>query len=186
MVEIESGIPMSNQKATDLKGAPRPSDVCEVIYIPLEPGDPYETRAFGIKFRANVPVHISNKQTTAVLLKEAVETKDGTFQTRAVEKRASVIEMLKGNPYFKVDGVQAQKATPSTRAPDSPDAYRGYAIDWISRSRSAKGMETRWEGEEGLRERCGVAADDVAYLMPFYEAKREDCAEAERDGRVAA
>lgn len=163
-------------------GAPAESQTHEVIYRP-GPQDPVETRFHGINFKANVPVKVSAMHTGEALLTQRFESKDGTMQSRAVERRIKSIDLLRGNPFFEVDGVRAERATLSSKLPDNPDAYRGYAISWITQSHSGNGIRQRWDAEEGLRVRCGCQSEDVAYIMPFLEMKIQECGEA---GIIAA
>lgn len=99
---------------------------------------------------------------------------DGTIQTRHVEKRVPMAELARNNPHFMVNGKQADKPAPKKiRLPESPDEYRGYALRWIADSTELSAMQVRWDAEQALRDRCGVNDADVAYIMPFFEAKRE-------------
>ena len=89
-----------------------------------------------------------------------------------------MVEALRGNPFFSVDGVQAPRKHGTQRLPTDADQYRGYAIAWICASNTSKQLEQRWQGEEALREKCGLEDRDVSYLMPFLEARREQLREA--------
>ena len=148
----------------------------KVVYIP-DQFDPVETTVAGVRFRANVPIPLSRAQTTMVLLTEKFETKDGTVQSRAVEKRVPVVELLRRNPFFEIDGVRHERVRPNSKLPDTPEGYRGYAISWISQAKNGSGIRTRWDAEEAFRTRCGVESDDIAYIMPFLEMKIQECGE---------
>jgi hypothetical protein len=156
---------------------PRESEVArdydEITYFPGE-GDPARTDWNGLKFVAHIPTKVSKKHTVLVPMPTTVTMPDGTIQTRHVEKRVPMVELAKDNPYFMVNGKQADKPLPAKiRLPDGPDEYRGYALRWIAGSTESSAMQVRWDAEAALRERCGVNDSDIAYIMPFFEAKLE-------------
>jgi hypothetical protein len=162
---------MNNAAAVKTDTAPRDYD--EVTYFPGE-GDPSRTTWNGLNFVAHIPTKVSKKHTVLVPLPITVTMPDGTIQTRHVEKRIPMVELARENPYFMVNGTKADKPAPAkVKLPDDPDTYRGYAMRWIATSTEPSAMQVRWEAESALRERCGVNDSDIAYLMPFFEAKRE-------------
>ena len=150
----------------------------EVTYIPGD-GDPPKVRAYGyIEFRANVPVTIPLDKTISAPMRVEHYEADGTLKSRGVEKKVSIVELARGNPIFSVDGVQAQRKAAMQRLPTDSDQYRGYALAWIRQSNTRTQLDQRWEGEAELRERCGLADKDIAYLSPFLEARRDQVTEA--------
>jgi hypothetical protein len=90
-----------------------------------------------------------------------------------------MVELAKTNHTFGVNGAQpiAKKAGVA-RVPNNPDVYRGYAIKWIAQTTSLTELDARWAAEQELRENCGVAESDIAFLMPFLGARREQCGAA--------
>lgn len=177
---------MSEIKQTELKGAdvrrpdaaPRNKTHAEIVYTPLDPGDPHETEFAGLKFRANVPVQVPLTRTVDSLVKKEYQTPEGEQRSRHVNVRVPVTEILKGNPFFRIDGEQPVRDRPHTKIPDSPEAYRGYAITWIAGSIDAKSMKMRWEMEKPLRSSCGVDKADIDYIMPLFEMRYDELAAA--------
>jgi hypothetical protein len=148
-------------------------DYDDITYFPGE-GDPVRTSWNGLTFVAHIPTKVSKKHTVLAPMPVEVTMPDGTVQTRHVEKRIPMAELAKNNPTFMVNGKQADRPQPKrTRLPESPDEYRGYALRWIADSTELSAMQVRWDAEQALRDRCGVNDSDVAYIMPFYEAKRD-------------
>lgn len=139
----------------------------------------------GISFKANDPVEIPYSRTTQQLLVEKFETSNG-IRSRAMERLIPIIDVLRGNPSFEVDGERPERIKPHARLPQTSDEYRGFCINWISVSMSADWMDKRWVGEEGLRQRCGCAPSDIAYLRPFFDARRVECAELDQQRRNVA
>ena len=169
-----------------------------VIYRP-DFGEPPEIMMFatetkpGISFKANEPVEVPYSFTVEQLLVEKFQTPDGT-RSRAIERKVPAPDVLQhvdedgkivGNPSFEVNGFQPPRSKAMVRLPTDSDAYRGYCINWISVSMSADSMDKRWVGEEGLRQRCGCSPSDIGYLRPFFDARRMECAELDRQRRVA-
>jgi hypothetical protein len=146
------------------------------IYRPQEEGDRLEIEMAGIRFKANTPVEVADNVTITQLLREERETPDG-MRSRAIERKVPLWQVVAGNPWFEVDGKQPQRTQANTRLPDGPDAYRNYAIQWIAASMSARAMDLRWVSEEGLRQRCGLTNEDRNYIMPFFQARHQECAE---------
>jgi hypothetical protein len=167
-----------NKPIEKAKEAIPSAEVDEITYIPSE-GAPSRTEWNGIKFIAGVPVKVSRKHTVLVPLPVETTAADGTIQTRHLEKRLPMVELAKNNPDFSVNGEPpAARKDGVVRLPSNPDEYRGYAINWIARSTAAGAMRQRWEAEAPLRDKCGCDDNDIAYLMPFYEARIEQTSEA--------
>jgi hypothetical protein len=143
-----------------------------ICYEPEDGGDP-STIMGGMKFRANIPVEVERTRTVLQLLVEKRELKDGTIVTQGVEKRIPLAEVLRGNRFFRVDGVKITVKAGVERVPDDPGTYRGYCQNWMRMAISAKELADRWSAEAVLRDKCGLAEQDLAYLMPFYEARHE-------------
>jgi len=162
--------PTAAQLQTQAKAA---ETVDEITYHPGE-GDPARTKWNGLEFKAYVPVKVSAKHTVAVPIREEIKQPDGSIITRAVERRIPMLELARQNHKFSVNGeAPFMHKMGAARVPTTPDEYRGYAISWIAASTAASAMDARWEAEETLREKCGVEDTDIAYLRPFFEARRE-------------
>jgi hypothetical protein len=150
----------------------------EIKYLP-GPGDPVFTEVgmtdgrsgTGVKFSANVAVQVSKKTTVLVPLRKEITLADGSVVTRAVETRIPLVEILRFNPSFCVNGEQPVKQAAKARVPTDPDQYRGYAIDWIANCTDANALEKQWAGEAHLRETLGVNERELAYISPFFEAR---------------
>lgn len=168
----------------ELQGEKPKRKTATIIYRPQESTDPSEQIFGGIKFRANEPVEVPYSKTIDQLLTEKFETPDG-IRSRAVERQIPLPDVLRGNPWFEIDGVKHERVKPHMRLPDSSDQYRNYCINWISVSMSADSMDKRWIGEEMLRQRCGVSPGDISYLRPFFDARRMECAELDKQRNVA-
>lgn len=155
-----------------------------VIYRRQDDSDPREMVFGGMKFKVDEPVEVPYSKTIMQLLVEKRETPDGP-RSVGIEKYIPLPIVMKGNPWFEVDGVQTERVLPHMRLPEDADGYRGYCINWISVSMSADSMDKRWVGEEGLRSRCGCSPSDIAYLRPFFDARRQECAELDKQRHVA-
>ena len=150
-------------------------DYDEVTYYPGD-GDPVRTVWNGLEFKAHIPTRVSKSHSVLVPMPISVTMPDGSIQTRHVEKKVSMSELARKNPSFMVNGEQpAERKIGTVRTPENPDEYRGYAMRWIAASEEASAMDARWKQEEGLRLRCGVNDQDIAYLRPFFEARHEMC-----------
>jgi len=144
----------------------------EITYLPGD-GDPHRVTWGGLEFKAYVPTNVALTHAISVPLRKEHALADGTVQSRNIETRVSLVELARGNPSFSVDGVQAARKVATARVPTSNDEYRGYAIAWIANSTDAAVMDTRWDTEAALRGQCGVDEKDIAYLRPFFEARRD-------------
>jgi hypothetical protein len=153
-----------------------PKTHAEVVYTPLDPGDPHETEFAGIKFRANVAVQVPLARTVNQLQRKEHYTTEGDLRSRSIEVKTPIVEALRNNPHFRIDGEQAVRDRPHSKVPDSPEGYRGYAIAWIALSKGAKEMKMRWEMEKPLRHACGVDKTDIEYIMPLFESKFDELA----------
>lgn len=149
----------------------------EVTYIPGD-GDPIKTKVHGVEFRGNVPVSIRFDKMVETLTRKETKGPEGETRSRGVESKISLVELLRGNRCFSVDGVQPEYKEGSQRLPTDADQYRGYAMGWIRESNTLRQLDQRWEGEERLREKCGLEAKDENYLRPFLEARRDQLREA--------
>jgi hypothetical protein len=149
-------------------------NMVKVTYTPLESGDPHTTTIAGISFRANVPVTIAADRTVAQLIRRDKETADGEVRTQSVEGKVKVIELLKGNPWFRVEGFEQPKRKAGVaRTPISSADYKGYALRWIAASDSVAELEKRWEDEDGMRIQCAVSDDEAATILMFLEAQKD-------------
>lgn len=163
-------------KGAAAAAAPKAKTHAEIVYTPLDPGDPHETEFAGIKFRANTAVQVPLARTVNQLQRKEHYTTEGDLRSRSIEVKTPVAEALRLNPHFRVDGEQAVRDRPHSKVPDSPEGYRGYAIAWIALSKGAKEMKMRWEMEKPLRHACGVDKADIEYIMPLFESKFDELA----------
>lgn len=158
----------------------RPAKVkesAEVTYLPGD-GDPINTEVNGVTFRGNVPKTVPRSVCVSVPIRKEHYLPDGTLQSRGVETRIPLIELLAGNPCFSVDGVQTERKTATAKLPSDSDQYRGYALKWIMGATTAGEIDGRWAGEAALREKIGWEQKDEAYLRPFVEGRKEQLKEA--------
>lgn len=145
-----------------------------VTYTPLESGDPHTTTVAGIAFRANVPVEVDASRTVPQLVKREKETADGEVRTQSIEAKVKVIELFKGNPWFRVEGHdQPKRKSGAIRAPISAADYKGYALRWIAASGSVAELDQRWSDEDGMRTQCGVSEEEAATIAMFLEAQKD-------------
>jgi hypothetical protein len=150
----------------------------EIMYVP-GPQDPVETTVAGdgsprsgIKFRANIPQKISRKVTTTVLVRAERENADGQIVSRAIEKRVPLVDLLRDNPCFSINGAPPRiREQGMARLPSDPDSYRGYAYGWIAAAKDAQDLKIRWDAEEETRNRLGVTTEDLRQLVPFYQGR---------------
>jgi hypothetical protein len=154
-----------------------PTGSAKVIWHPEE-GDPAKMTMNGIEFKANVPVMIPMSKTISYPERKEHYLPDGTLQSRGVEVTKPMVEILRTNPAFSVDGVRTERKAATARVPTDSDQYRGYALRWIRESTSHEQIVQRWDGEQELRDRCGCAPKDISYLTPFLEARKEQVKEA--------
>ena len=148
-------------------------DYSEITYIP-GPQDLPRVKWHNIEFKAHVPVKVRNTDGYLVPLRQEALTADGDVRAKSPERKVTYVELARGNPSFSVNGEAPFSRTEGkSRTPDSPDAYRGYAINWIARSNDAATMDARWQAEADLRERCGCDDNDLMYLRPFFEAQHD-------------
>jgi hypothetical protein len=156
--------------------------MAKVTYTPRENGDPIETSFGGIKFRAGEPVEIP--ATATVLQMERIETRnaEGLPRGNAVEKKVPLIDVLKTNPYFVVEGhdqaAKAKRGRPSL--PKTPEEYRSHAQALFSSAETHVELEQRWAEEAELRAKIGMAddGDEIRFLTPFYEARHHELKKA--------
>jgi hypothetical protein len=167
----------SGASASGQAAAPN-HEFAEVTYVPSH-GGPLQTKMGGIVFRANVPTKVPRSVTVDQLLRKEHENPDGSIVSRSIEGRVKLVEKLKRNPFFIVDGVQAKRVEPASALPDTSDKYRNYALMWITRSTTAEGIRARWAAEHGLRESLGVSQEDLSFLSPLLEMKIKECGEME-------
>ena len=147
------------------------------VYRPQDEGDKLELDQGGVIFRANVPVEVPDTVMVQQLVREERETKDGLKAYSYVERMVPLYQVLGNNPWFEIDGKRPERQKIQLKLPQTPDEYRGFAIEWITRSSSAVTLEQRWISEAGLRDRCGVSPGDLAHILPVYENRRKECAD---------
>jgi hypothetical protein len=153
------------------------ANTSSVVYVPND-GDPIRTSCHDVDFRANIPVIIPHDRMCNVMLTEKSIGPEGEERSKGHERKIPLVELLRTNQNFEVDGVALQRRRGSARLPTDPDQYRGYALGWIRATNTLKALNQRWEGEEPLREKCGLEMGDLNYLEPFLEARREQLSDA--------
>lgn len=140
----------------------------------------------GIRFEAGRPVTLSYKNKRHYIevdLPKQIDTADGSYVTRTVTSRVSMIDRARENWHFEVEGTpRAIKPIPGDRKPQTADEYRSWAQSWIAMAgtkmdgddfeiQTAPELKERWDDESALRERLGVGEDDVGFLKPFFDMK---------------
>jgi hypothetical protein len=101
---------------------------------------------------------------------------DGTMQTRHHEVDVPLIEVLRNNVRFSINGAMpAVERKGTLRRPETVAEYRSWAMSWMLKAQGSDkaAMNARWQNEQGLREECGLSAQDEAALLPFFEAARD-------------
>jgi hypothetical protein len=161
----------------DVKTETAPSGFAKVVWHPGE-GDPGEMTMNGIKFKANVPVNLLLSKTISYPERKEYFHIDGTMQSKGMEVKKSMVDILRTNPAFSVDGVREPRKAAEAKLPRDADEYRGYALDWIRKSTSLDQLVRRWDGEQELRDRCGCVEKDISYLAPFLEGRKEQVKDA--------
>lgn len=106
----------------------------KVTYVPRDPADPNRVRWAGVLFEANVPKEVAHPE---------------------------IIAGAPTNPWFDVEGQAAKPKGGRPPNPKTAEEYRAFAINWINKAETAKGLNDRWTAEERLREVCGVGSDDL-------------------------
>jgi hypothetical protein len=174
-----------NASVLERKTPPQGGPIDEYIYIPGT-GDPQHTTiggevqnnqvVGGYTFIANVPQKLPRKTaTTMCLVRQERELSDGQIVSRSIEKKVPLYELLKTNPSFMVNGVPPPpRAGIMAKLPTDPDQYRGYCIGWMREAKDAPSIQARWDGEQLLRERLGVNASDLAFIIPFMQGRLLD------------
>ena len=147
-----------------------------VVYSPND-GDPIRTSMHGVEFRANIPVIIPHDKMCSVLMTKKTVGPEGEERSKGHEVKIPLVELLRTNQHFIVDGVELERRRGSQRLPTDPDQYRGYALGWIRATNTLRQLKERWEGEEPLRDKCGLEMGDLHYLQPFLDARREQLGE---------
>jgi hypothetical protein len=147
-----------------------------VTYSPRD-GDPIRTTCHGVEFKANVPIDIPHSKMASVMLVRKTIGPEGDERSKAVDTKMPLVELLRTNPFFEVDGVKLEHKQGSHRLPTDSDQYRGYALGWIRASNTLRQLNERWIGEEPLRDKCGLEERDINYLRPFLDARREQLGE---------
>jgi hypothetical protein len=149
----------------------------KVTWIPRDPTDPHVNIVHGIKFPANVPVELDPKNRAhgynQLDRKTIVDPVTGREMYEFKEQWVSLIEILKGNPSFQVEGepLAVVRKPGRPRIPRTSEDYRSHAQAWITASEDPDEMIERWEDEAPLREKCEVGDDDVSYLRPLFDSR---------------
>jgi hypothetical protein len=148
----------------------------EITYVPSEPGDPLYTSVCvdpdrpgsGLHFTANIPQKVPRNYQTKVLTRDERELPDGSIVTKNTEKYVPIVELLRTNPFFSINGEAPPRKPAIDRAPTNPDQYPGYALGWMRNAKTALELESRWNVEEKLRERLGVTERELVRIDPVY------------------
>lgn len=148
----------------------------QVVYVPND-GDPVRTSCHGIDFRANVPVTVPHSKMASLLEVRKTVGPEGEERSKGYEVKRPLVDLLRTNPSFTVDGEGIERKVGTQRLPTDADQYRGYALGWIRATNTLTQLKQRWDGEEPLREKCGLETGDINYLRPFLDARREQLGE---------
>lgn len=155
-----------------------------VTYVPLENGDPITTSFGGFAFRSGEPVDIpDDAKVLQTVRRETGKTTEGETLHKGFDVNVPLVDVLKSNPFFRVEGSEApSKAKPGRpRMPKTPEEYKGFAMAWITAHEEKHDkLAARWDDESALREKLGVHDDGeiVSYLRPFFDAKFHDLKKA--------
>lgn len=169
----------SEQEEADKKKELIEQRVDEITYIPGD-SDPVNTMidfdatrpGSGLRFHANLPVKVKRTRTIKQLLVHKKTNADGNVVSIAVETDRPLVDVLRDNPKFSINGQPpAQQQTMVIRY--DPDWYRGYAQKWIIMSTNLRTMNERWDQEKQMRVECGCNNDDELYLQPQLEYMRK-------------
>jgi hypothetical protein len=144
----------------------RPSGECSCVMVPTNIRTPMRDEVTGKQLR--------DEGTGELVWHDGVLQPDGTVQTRKVEKPMPMADLAKGNVRFSVNGAPPPVEKKGTaRLPTDANQYRGFAMNWMMNAADLETLNARWNNEARLREGCGIASDDLAFLMPFLEMRRE-------------
>jgi hypothetical protein len=137
----------------------------KITYTPLENGDPIETSFGGFAFTERKVVVV-----------------DGEERGRGVTRKIKVVEKLRENPYFLVEGFKQAPAPKkgAPRLPKTPEEYRGWALTWFKTCETPTELHERWQAEADMRERLSVHEDSetISFLRPFYDARFDELKKA--------
>lgn len=132
------------------------------------------TKMNGVEFHAGKEVKIPRSKCVSATVRQQMQLVDGSVVSRGIETQIPMYELLKTNPLFCVNGVEpTPRAKQRSRAPVDPTTYRAYSIEWIGRAESAVELESRWRGEQQLRDKIGVDEAELQHIMPFYEIRHD-------------
>ena len=154
-------------------------DYDEITYIPGD-SDPTNTLIdydpsrpeSGLRFHANLPVKVRRTRTMKQLIVHKKTNADGNVVSIAVETDVPLVDVLRKNPKFSINGekpFQQQKVVIQY----DPDWYRGYAHKWITLSTNLRDMNERWDQEAQMREECGCSYEEIEYLQPKLDYMRK-------------
>jgi hypothetical protein len=157
------------------------------IYRP-PPDEPAEMITYNRRWKANVPVEISeDPNKDGILVSETVRQNnpDGTYFLITRERRIGLAEILRGNRMFEEDGVE-RAAPPEVHPEDMtmPGEYRAYAQKWFLEEIDLHAFQERWDDEAELREQCGMTPDDVRALQPFFNQRMATLKQGAKDERL--
>lgn len=149
-----------------------------VTYRPREQGDPLKTAFAGFDFENGIPVAIPNDAVLETMYRKVVaKSAEGEDRTKAFEGQRLVLDALRTNPWFEVEGVSPAPVAARGRPPrpTTPEQYRSYALEWFGRALTTVALSKRWEDEQGLREKIGMSedGDEIRYLTPFFEQRMD-------------
>ena len=158
----------------------------KAMYVPGE-GAPATVSAYGRKWRANVPIELSDKDTYLIMETVATQAGDGSTVRTARERQVPITEIMAGNPQFQLGDERKEAAQPITADQvETALDYRRYVKQWLTEETRVEELKQRWEDDEGLRERAGVGDDDVKFLRTFVSGRvreLEMLAKEERQAR---
>jgi len=113
---------------------------------------------------------------------------DGTMQTRHQEVEVSLVDVLRNNVRFGINGAPpAMEKKGIQKRPETVAEYRAWMIAWAMKAHGSDkaAMTARWNIEEDLRADCGLTDGEIANLFSFFESCRDLAPDTASDRRRA-
>jgi hypothetical protein len=113
---------------------------------------------------------------------------DGTMQTRHQEVEVSLVDVLRNNVRFGINGAPpAMEKKGVQKRPETAAEYRAWLIGWAMKAQGSDkaAMTARWNLEEDLRADCGMTDGEIANIFSFFESCRDLAPDTANDRRRA-